>query len=85
MARTKCIDPDNRRNPQSNHYCCRCHKDLKPGQPFRMVHLVNGGPFALHPEDESSYVSDGGDMLFFPIGSDCARKVGLEWTHPAKD
>lgn len=81
--RTKFTEFDGRRDPKTDVWCCVCQKDLKPGQPRRAVHLVEGGAFALHPEDEAIYVPDGGDMGAFPIGSDCARRLGLEWTHPA--
>jgi hypothetical protein len=76
--RTKCIDPDYRKDPKTDHFCCRCQKDIRGAH--RFVHLVNGGPFALHPEDESKYIADSGDLGSFPIGPDCARKIGVEWT-----
>jgi hypothetical protein len=79
--RTMFTDPDNRRNPKTSHYCARCHKDLKPGQPFRVIHMVDGGPFALHPEDEALYTNATTDMGCFPVGMDCARRIGLEFTH----
>lgn len=78
--RTAQLDADNRREPRTTHYCVRCHKDLIPGQPFRMVHLIAGGAQVLHPEDEALYQNDGGDMYWFPIGNDCAKKVGLDFT-----
>lgn len=80
---TKYLDQNNRRQPKSDFYCIACSKDLEPGQPYRHVHLVNGGPFVLHPDCEASYVPDGGDMGSFPIGGDCALKLGLEWSHAA--
>lgn len=78
--RTTQLGADNRRDPKTNHYCVRCHKELKIGQPFREVHLIDDGPTVLHPEDESLYVRDGGDMGLWPIGPDCAKKVGIEFT-----
>jgi hypothetical protein len=45
-----------------------------------MVHLIDGGDTVLHPSDETAYVSDSGDLGAQPIGSDCARKLGLEWS-----
>lgn len=80
--RTKFLDYDARREPKTDHYCVKCQRDIKPGSQFRMVHIVDGGGFVLHPEDESAYASDAGDMYFFPIGTDCARQLGLEWTTP---
>jgi hypothetical protein len=84
--RTKFTNYDARRDPKTDHFCCVCQKDLKPGAPFRMVHLVDGGGFVLHPEDEALYSRTGerrGDVGGHPIGPDCARKLGLEWTSEA--
>lgn len=78
--RTKFLDFDARRDPKTDHWCCRCQKDIKPGQAHRMVHLVDGGAFVLHPDDEAIYTPDAGDCGGHPIGSDCARKLGLEWS-----
>lgn len=78
--RTAFIDPDNRPQPRTEHYCARCHRDLKPNQPFRVVHLVDGGPFALHVDDEALYTDAGSDMGCFPVGLDCARKIGDGFT-----
>lgn len=38
------------------------------------LHCVDGGPFALHPEDEERYTPDGGDLGIQYIGPDCLRK-----------
>ena len=90
--RTKFIDPDNRPEPKTDRFCGRCHRDLKPGQPYRVIHLVDGGPYALHPGDEASYQAvtgtlgqHPGELGCFPVGMDCARKIGLEWTFEAKE
>lgn len=80
--RIKYMDPDYRRDPKTKHFCCRCQKDIKDGSPYRMVHCVEGGMCALHPGDEDKYVPDAGDMGTHPIGMDCARKIGIEWTSP---
>ena len=79
--RTKFIDYDaNYSRAKTDFICIACQHDLNPKR-ARFVHCVNGGPFALHPDDESKYVPDRGDMGCFPIGPDCAKKLGLEWTH----
>lgn len=80
--RTKFIDPDFRREPKTQLWCCRCQKDIRGA--YRVVHLVNGGAFALHPGDEGKYAADSGDLGAHPIGPDCARKIGIEWTHDPK-
>ena len=78
--RTAYLDPDNRRDPKTDHHCHRCHKDFKPNAKTRQIHIINGGWDVLHPEDESKYVSDAGDMYVFEVGLDCARKIGWEFT-----
>lgn len=84
--RTKDIDGDYRREPKTNVFCARCHKDLKLGQKRRGVHMVDGGAMVLHPEDEAIYAATPGvvnsDMGFWMVGMDCARKIGMAWTHP---
>jgi hypothetical protein len=83
--RVKFIDPDYRRDPprgSGDRFCCRCQKAIKPGQPHRTVHEVDGGAYALHPEDEALFDKPTGDMGWWRVGMDCARKIGLEWTHP---
>lgn len=82
--RTKFLDYDARRTPHTDHFCIKCQKDIKPGQPVRMVHLINGGIDILHPDDEAKYMPDAGEMGLHAVGSDCAQKIGLEWTVPCK-
>jgi hypothetical protein len=46
-----------------------------------MIHVIAGGGQVLHPEDEHLFnAKDPGDMLWYPIGPDCAKKLGLEWS-----
>ena len=78
--RTKFLNPDYRNDPKTDTYCCVCQRDLKPNQPRRWVHCIGGGMTVLHPEDEALYVPDGGDMGCFPLGMDCAKNLGLEWS-----
>jgi hypothetical protein len=80
--RTKFIDFDARRDPKTDFFCCACQKDMDRSKACYAVHLVDGGPFALHPDDEVKYIPDGGELGCHPIGNDCAKKLGLEWCHP---
>lgn len=83
--RTRFLDFDARHLPKTDHYCCKCQKDLTPGAQFRVVHLVRGGAYVLHPNDEERYQASGlhdDDVGAHPIGLDCARKLGLEWSVP---
>lgn len=83
--RVKDIDGDYRRDPKTTVFCARCQKDLKPGQKRRFVHIVDGGSMVLHPEDEAVFNADPenlrGDLGGWPVGMDCARIIGLDWTH----
>ena len=71
-----------KRDPKTDCYCAICQKDIRPGTSPRFVHLVKGGFKVLHPDDEKLYAPDAGDLGGFPIGPDCARKLGLEWSRP---
>lgn len=73
----KFLDYDARRKPKTDHFCIKCQRDLKPGQPFRIVH-VHEGAFAIHPEGPQP----ASDVSAYPIGMDCARSLGMEWTIP---
>ena len=86
MIRTAQLDADNRRNVKDGVecYCCRCHKELKNGQPRRFV-TIRDWSFAevVHPESFAEYnatVSIAEQPGRFPVGMDCARRIGMEFT-----
>lgn len=86
--RTKELDYDARRQSKTDRACVRCQRDIKPSSPARGVHLVDGGNFILHPDDEEKYQQanprgHGGDLGAWLLGMDCARQIGLEWSTPA--
>lgn len=73
------IDPDFRPRHRPGMQCYRCGKTIKDGSTFRVVHVVNSC-CAVHPDDEAKApLTD--DWL--PVGMDCARQIGLDFTHPA--
>lgn len=77
------LDPDFRANPKGDTPCCRCMKAIK-NKSYRMVHLLNNDPFAVvHPDDSHLVPADLSNGLH-PIGNDCARVVGLEFTYEPK-
>lgn len=98
MARAKWIDPDFRRQSKSPSYCVVCGRAINSKRPHRLVRLIGGGFWVVHPEDEAAYdagaeVVDADDGHVLPegsredvgeekIGMDCARKLGLEWSRP---
>jgi hypothetical protein len=69
-----------RREPKTDRFCAVCQKDMKD-EPRRWVHMIDGGPTVLHPEDEHLYTPDGGDLGSWPVGPECAKKIGKEWIH----
>ena len=79
--RMKFMDPDFRRDPKTDQWCAICQKDIK-GDPKFYIHLIDGC-MALHPDDEDKWKDEGSvgeDYGIQPIGSDCAKRLGLEWT-----
>jgi len=79
-CRMKFLDYDARPAPKTMHSCVKCQKDLKPGAPYRVLYLVGEEQVqVLHPADEGSYR---GPVSMYPIGMDCARALGMEWTVP---
>jgi hypothetical protein len=78
--KTKYMDPDFRPVPKTKRFCCVCSRDIKSSSPARTVFVVNGGMEALHPSEWAKYPGHKDDTGKKPIGADCARKLGLEWS-----
>jgi hypothetical protein len=54
--------------------CASCGKGLKGKQ--WAVHVISGGSKVLHPDDETEYQSDAGEMGCHFIGPECRKKFG---------
>lgn len=80
-TRVHYTDPDFRRRPKTRLFCYQCQKDLKPDSAYRMIFIVESMS-ALHPDDVAGHVMGKDDLGWLPIGSDCARRLGLEWSKP---
>jgi hypothetical protein len=76
-ARTMFLDPDFRREPKTERYCCRCQKDL--GAAAVRVYLRGDGATVVHPSDVEDY-REAGDIGWWWIGLDCARALPRGWT-----
>ena len=76
-TRTKFLDYDARPEPKTKHYCVKCQRDLKPGSTYRLVALRHGEPTIIHPADFGLGATD---VEVRPVGMDCARIIGTEWT-----
>lgn len=83
--RAKWMDPDFRRDAKTARYCGVCQRDLKPGQPSRRILFRFETYEAVHSEDWEIAVPEGTSgegFVIEPIGTDCARRLGLEWSRP---
>jgi len=78
-ARYQFVDYDARRDPKTDRWCCKCQKDLMPGQPHRHVYLA-AEMCAVHPEDIAERGPQPDDYGWHLLGMDCAKKLGLEWS-----
>lgn len=82
-------DPDFRRPPKTQHFCCLCQKDIKtPVKETPHVHMIEGGMAFLAVADEARYnalpeSARDGDMYSFPVGPDCAKKFPGGFVHGA--
>lgn len=75
--RTTSLDPDYRIDPKSDFYCCRCQKTLH-GKKHRWAYLKDSFN-VIHPDDTSP------DKIEpEPIGLNCARIIGIDFTIPEK-
>lgn len=81
--RTKWMDPDFRRDPDTTHFCIMCSRDLKPNQPHRIVRFEPDKYEAIHPEDWPTEEVHGFPIEECAVGMDCAKRLGLEWSSPS--
>lgn len=79
--RSKWVDPDFRRDPKTDLYCFVCQRDIKKG--FRYLgHAIMGATEVVHPDDRQiadRELPSEDNLGLLPVGSDCAKRVGLEW------
>lgn len=64
----------------NKHYfltCVFCGRDTSKQGESNGVMVSGGGAFIVHPEDYP--MNDGGDMGWFPIGSECIKSVPVEF------
>lgn len=78
-SRVTFVDYDSRREPKTALYCCMCQRDLDPRKQWRRVFLTDG-MLAVHPADVARRIRLDSDFGWRPIGNDCAKELGFEWT-----
>lgn len=75
------LDFDARRDPKTQHFCIKCQRDLDPTVPFRTVTVLsNGSAMVVHPKGAQPPAESAQP---WPIGDDCAYRLGVFWTHDA--
>ena len=74
MPRTHYTNPDFRRDPKTNRFCCVCQRDIK-GKPAGFVYLAGGGMDVYHLEDAPHQE----DALRWEVGSECLKKIPAEF------
>lgn len=74
--RTTFLDFDARRDPKTERFCSHCQRDLSPTTRARVIRMVPGEPFIVHPADAVA-----GDA-FGLLGPKCQRYYGSSWSRP---
>jgi hypothetical protein len=78
--RSKWMDPDFRPSPKHGLFCRICMRDLKPSQKRRVVMFCENHFEAVHQNDWDKAKATGGVWNVEPVGMDCAKRLGLEWS-----
>lgn len=60
--------------------CINCGRDTSKQGNSNGVYIVGGGEWIAHPDQPE--FNDGGDMGWFPVGSECIKKVPAEYRTP---
>ena len=58
--------------------CIACGKNVSKQGNCQGVMVGGGGVIIVHPDDYEKAI-DGGDMGWFPVGSECIKKVPVEF------
>jgi hypothetical protein len=70
--------------PQRQRFIvCVARKTCAQTNLNRLVHLLDI-MMVVHPADEPLSGNLDHDLGFLPVGYDCVRLFGMEWTHPPK-
>lgn len=72
------------RQSKNGHYflsCVFCGRDTSKQGNSQGVCVGAGGGLIVHPEDYEKAM-DGGEMGWFPVGSECIKRVPVEFRAP---
>ena len=62
--------------------CIECGRNTSKQGKSQGVFIVNGGYSIAHPSNPYPENGHGGDMGWFPVGSECIKKVPAEYRAP---
>ena len=64
---------------QSDNNCIACGRATsRQGKGYGVL-VSGGGAVIVHPDDYVTYPHDGGEMGWFPIGSECIKQIPKEF------
>lgn len=69
----------NNQNGHSFLACVFCGRDTSKQGESQGVYVGAGGALVVHPDDYETLAIDGGDMGWFPVGSECIKEVPAEF------
>lgn len=69
------------RTANGSHFlqCVFCGKDTSKQGNSNGVMVGAGGALIVHPDDYETLAIDGGEMGWFPVGSECIKEVPTEF------
>lgn len=59
--------------------CIVCGRDTSNRGESMGVWISGGGGLIVHPDDYATYEHRGGDMGWFPVGSECIKRIPAEF------
>ena len=62
--------------------CIHCGRNTSKQGKSLGVCVSGGGSVIVHPDDYDSYPHEGGDMGWFPVGSECIRQIPADFHAP---
>jgi hypothetical protein len=71
---------DKYRKANSFLACIECGRSTSKNGESQGIYIVDGGIGVAHPDQPE--MKDGGDMGWFPVGSECIKKVPAEYRVP---
>lgn len=78
QEKEKYFDGDYRRNPTTNLFCAYCQRDLDKVKYYAYLTFIKV-PRIINPKFIKEYNKETEKIIFVPIGSECAKKIGKEW------